>query len=101
EPRPRGGEAAAALQELQGRRERRRRRQAVPVRLRVIPAREALQREVREERLAGGQVPAELEMAVQRGPELRREPDRRPAHGSGEGGGAVDQGEPRRRQAVA
>src|SRR5207248_7956397 len=41
-----------------------------------------------------GQVPAELALALERGPERRREPDRRAAHGPGEGRGAVDQGQP-------
>ena len=36
-----------------------------------------------------------------RRPELRREPDRRQAHGPGEGGGEVGQGEPRQGQGLA
>ena len=56
--------------------------------------------EVREERLAGRGRDQALEVDGRR-PELRRQPDRREAHGSGEGGGAVGQGEPRQGQRLA
>ena len=58
------------------------------------------QHEVRQERVAGRSGDQALEVERQR-PELRREPDRRPAHGPGEGGREVGQGQPRQGQGLA
>ena len=61
-------------EELQGRREEGRRPEAVRLRVPVVPARQARQHGVLEERLAGAQGDQEVQVDVRR-PELRREPD--------------------------
>ncbi len=87
------GPAAAALQGLQGRREGRRRPEGVCLRLSVVRAREALQQEVRHERLARRRR-AEAVEVDERGPERRRQADRRESREPRQGGADVDQGQP-------
>ncbi|TML47984.1 MAG: hypothetical protein E6G20_06570 [Actinobacteria bacterium] len=89
------------LAEVPGRCERGRQRQAVPLRVCDLPAREALQQEVRDERLPRRELPEEVALAVECRPELRRQPHRRPAHGSRQGSGDMDQGAPGIRQDMA
>ena len=70
------------------------------VRVPVLRARQADLEEVRDERLAGGQVRQALEVDVRR-PELRRQPHLRQEAEAGEGSGAVGQGEPREGERLA
>ena len=70
-----------------------RRPEEVRVRVPDVRPAEVLQQEVRDERLARRQVPEEVEVDERR-PERGRRPDRREAHGPGQGGGEVGQGEP-------
>ena len=71
----RRGAAAEALQGLQGRRARQGQRQSQPVQVRLqhVPAEQGVQHEVRQERLARGEVPEEVGL-VERRPEHGRRP---------------------------
>ena len=80
--------------------EARERLEHLQVRVRADDHRQADDVEVREERLARRRRDQALEVVGQR-PELRRQPDRRQAHGSREGGRAVGQGEPRQGEGLA
>ena len=86
-----------ALQRLPGRREA---EWQARVRVPVVRPRQARLEEVRDERLAGRQVRAELEVDVG-GSERRRQPDRRQEDEAGEGCGAVGQGERREGERLA
>ena len=89
--------AAQALQGLPGRREAGR---EARVRVPVVRARQAGQREVRDERVARARVRQEVQVDVGR-PELRRQPHRRQEDEAGEGGGAVGQGQRGKGQRLA